>query len=132
VEAGAPPVIVGHIAVTDWDPGVPASLSPAAYDYLRSELGFTGVAVTDGLDMGALTATRGPGEIAAEAIAAGADLLLSPADVTAARDGILDALEDGSRDRDRLTDAARRVIALARRPAPLAERAGRPSPAVGR
>lgn len=124
VEAGAPTVMVGHIAVTDWDPGVPASLSPAAYDYLRSELGFTGVAVTDGLDMGALTATRGPGEIAAEAIAAGADLLLSPTDVTAARDGILDALEDGSLDRDRLTEAAGRVIALARWQAELAERAG--------
>ena len=58
IDAGAPMVMVGHIAVTEWDAGVPASLSPAAYDYLRDELGFTGVAVTDGLDMGALTQTR--------------------------------------------------------------------------
>lgn len=124
VEAGVPTVMVGHIAVTDWDPGVPASLSAAAYDYLRSEMGFTGVAVTDGLDMGALTQTRTPGQIVVEALAAGADLLLSPTDVTAARDGILTALADGTLPRDRLTEAAGRVIALVRWQQRLAEQAG--------
>lgn len=123
IDAGAPMVMVGHIAVTDWDEGVPASLSPAAYSYLRDELGFTGVAVTDGLDMGALTATHSDAEIAVEALNAGADLLLSPGDVRAARDGILAALEDGSLDRDRLTEAAGRVIALVRWQAELADAA---------
>ncbi|WP_420115191.1 glycoside hydrolase family 3 N-terminal domain-containing protein [Pseudactinotalea sp.] len=123
VDAGAPMVMVGHIAVTDWDEGVPASLSPAAYEYLRDELGFTGVAVTDGLDMGALTVTHSDAEIAVEALNAGADLLLSPGDVRAARDGILAALEDGSLDRDRLTEAAGRVIALVRWQAELADEA---------
>ncbi len=126
IDAGAPMVMVGHIAVTAWDPGVPASLSPAAYDYLRDDLGFTGVAITDGLDMGALTAAHGPGEIAALALEAGADLLLSPTDVGAARDGILDALDDGSLSRDRLTEAAGRVIAMQRWQARLAEEAGDP------
>jgi beta-N-acetylhexosaminidase len=114
VDAGAPMVMVGHIAVTDWDPGVPASLSPTAYTYLREQLGFTGVAVTDGLDMGALTAEYTDGQIAAHALIAGADLLLSPRDVHAARDGILAALADGSLSRERLTEAAGRVIALMR------------------
>jgi len=114
VDAGAPMVMVGHIAVTDWDPGVAASLSPTAYSYLREELGFTGVAVTDGLDMEALTAQYTDGEIAAHALIAGADLLLSPRDVRAARDGILAALADGSLGRERLTEAAGRVIALMR------------------
>lgn len=123
IEAGAPTVMVGHIAVTDWDPGVPASLSPAAYSYLREELGFTGVAVTDGLDMGALTAEYTDGQIAARALIAGADLLLSPGDVQAARDGILAALADGSLSRDRLTEAAGRVIALMRWQEQLAQQA---------
>ena len=123
IDAGAPMVMVGHIAVTDWDPGVPASLSPAAYEHLRDDLGFTGVAITDGLDMGALTAEYSDGEIAARALIAGADLLLSPGDVRAARDGILAALDDGSLDRDRLTEAAGRVIALVRWQQQLADRA---------
>lgn len=127
VDAGAPMVMVGHIAVTDWDPGVPASLSPAAYDYLREDLGFTGVAVTDGLDMGALTASYGPGEISATALEAGADLLLSPTDIKAARDGILTALAAGDLSRDRLTEAAGRVIALVRWQQQLADAAGNPT-----
>jgi beta-N-acetylhexosaminidase len=122
VDAGVPMVMMGHIAVSDWDPGVPASLSPAAYSYLRTELGFTGVAVTDGLDMGALTSTYTDAQIAAQALIAGADLLLGPTDVRAARDGILAALADGSLSRDRLTEAAGRVIALMRWQEQLAER----------
>ncbi|WP_156252204.1 glycoside hydrolase family 3 N-terminal domain-containing protein [Pseudactinotalea terrae] len=131
VEAGVPAVMMGHIAVSDWDPGVPASLSPAAYSYLRDELGFTGVAVTDGLDMGALTSTWSDGEIAAQALIAGADLLLGPTDLRAARDGILGALADGSLSRDRLTEAAGRVIALVRWQAELAQRAGAEPADVG-
>lgn len=134
IDAGAPVVMMGHIAVTAWDPGVPASLSPAAYQYLRDDRGFTGVAVTDGLDMGALTAVQGADAIAVDALAAGADLLLSPSDVRAAHDGILAALDDGRLDRDRLVEAAGRVIALVRWQAELAERsgaAGEPGDAAG-
>ncbi|MFV0254507.1 MAG: glycoside hydrolase family 3 N-terminal domain-containing protein [Beutenbergiaceae bacterium] len=114
VDAGSPMVMVGHIAVTDWDPDVPATLSPAAYSYLRDQLGFTGVAVTDALDMGALTATWSSEQIAVMALNAGADLLLVPGDVAAAHGGIMDALADGTLSRDRLTQAAGRVIAMLR------------------
>lgn len=124
VDAGAPMVMMGHIAVSAWDPGEPASLSPAAYAYLRDELGFTGVAVTDGLDMGALTATRSSAEIAVAALQAGADLLLTPVDVREARDGIVAALADGSLDRERLTEAAGRVIAMVRWQSDLLDAAG--------
>ncbi|QOR72810.1 beta-N-acetylhexosaminidase [Ruania alkalisoli] len=112
IEAGAPTVMMGHISVEAWDPGVPASLSPEAYRVLREELGFTGVAITDGLDMGALTQTRTSAEIAVEALAAGADLLLGPVDVAEAHHGIVSALEDGTLERDRVDEAAGRVIAL--------------------
>jgi len=112
VEAGAPMVMLGHINVTAWDEGAPASLSPAAYDYLREELGFTGVAVTDGLDMGALGGNSA--EIAVRAVKAGADLLLTPADAPAARDGLVEALATGELERERLEEAAGRVIAMLR------------------
>ncbi|MGC0274548.1 glycoside hydrolase family 3 N-terminal domain-containing protein [Pseudactinotalea sp. Z1739] len=124
IEAGAPMVMLGHIAAQAWDEGVPATLSPRAYDVLREDLGFTGVAITDGLDMGALTATRTSGQIAVEALDAGADLLLTPADTAGAHAAIMAALEDGSLDRDRVREAAGRVIALQRWQAGLAEEAG--------
>ncbi|MFV0426970.1 MAG: glycoside hydrolase family 3 N-terminal domain-containing protein [Beutenbergiaceae bacterium] len=114
IDAGSPMVMVGHIAVTDWDRGVPATLSSAAYSYLRDQLGFTGVAVTDALDMGALTATWSSEQIAVMALNAGADLLLVPADVAAAHRGIMSALADGTLSRERLTEAAGRVIAMLR------------------
>ena len=112
VDAGAPMVMMGHIAVSEWKQGVPASLSEEAYRVLRQDLGFTGVAITDGLDMGALTAERSAAQIAVEALAAGADLLLTPGDTAAAHSGIVAALAEGELDRDRLDEAAGRVIAM--------------------
>jgi len=124
IEAGAATVMVGHIAVDAWDPGEPASLSAAAYSHLRDDLGFTGVAITDGLDMGAVTEGSSPGEVAVRALAAGADLLLGPTDVGAAQQGIVDALADGDLDRERVDQAAGRVIAMMRWQAQAAEATG--------
>lgn len=124
VDAGAPMVMMGHIAVQAWDPDVPASMSPVAYQKLREQIGFTGVAVTDGLDMGAITEAYEPGQIAVQALTAGADLLLTPPDVQAAHRGIVAALADGSLSRQRVNEAAGRVIAMMRWQAQAAEAAG--------
>ena len=54
----------------------PATLSKAAIDgLLRGELGFTGVVVTDALEMRAVSATVGVEEGAVRALEAGADAL---------------------------------------------------------
>lgn len=124
IEAGAPMVMMGHIDVEAWDPGVPASMSPAAYDHLRDDLGFTGVAITDGLEMGALSAVGDAADIAVTAIDAGADLLLGPTDPALARQGLIDAVTDGTLDRDRLNEAAGRVMAMMAWQARLAQQAG--------
>lgn len=128
IDAGAATVMVGHISVDAWDPGVPASLSPAAYAHLREDLGFTGVAITDGLDMGAVRETSSDEPVAVRALAAGADLLLTPADVGAAVGNIVAALADGSLARDRVDQAAGRVIAMMRWQAQAAEATGPVSP----
>ena len=54
VAAGSPMIMAGHIAVPALEPGVPSSLSPASYAALRA-MGFKGVAVTDALNMGAVS-----------------------------------------------------------------------------
>lgn len=123
VDAGSPMIMMGHLAVTAWQPGVPASLSAPAYAYLRDELGFTGVAVTDSLDMGGVTTGRAPGQVSVEALVAGADLLLTPADPVAARQAIIDAVASGTLSRARLDEAAGRVITMMRWQEKLATRA---------
>ena len=118
VEAGAPSVMIGHLDVEAIAPGVPSSLAPETYAYLREELGFEGVAITDSLGMGAVAGTPA---LAVRALQAGADLLLMPADTRRAHQTITRALEDGSLDRARVEEAAARVVALQRWQARIAQ-----------
>ena len=111
MQAGAPSVMIGHLDVEAIAPGVPSSLAPQVYDYLRGELGFEGVAITDSLGMGAVAGTPA---LAVKALQAGADLLLMPADTRRAHATITAALEDGTLDRARVEEAAARVVALQR------------------
>lgn len=120
VEAGAPSIMMGHIAVDAWDPEVPATLEPQAYEALREEVGFEGVAVTDALNMAAVTDAVGPGRAvdtgvstpAGAALQAGADLLLMPEDEQAAHRDIVEAVESGAIPQERLDEAAARVVAM--------------------
>ncbi|MCH1868334.1 glycoside hydrolase family 3 N-terminal domain-containing protein [Nocardioides sp. CFH 31398] len=109
VDRGAPAVMMGHLDVPALDPGVPASLSPAAYALLRDDLGFEGVAITDSLGMGAVAGQDRP---AVQALAAGADLLLMPVDTRVTHQVVVDALASGDLGRERVEEAATPVVAL--------------------
>lgn len=68
-------IMVGHLVVEDFDT-LPASLSPKwNRKYLRSELNFDGLIVTDALDMGALGGLPDIARSAKSAVLGGADLL---------------------------------------------------------
>lgn len=109
VEAGAPAVMMSHIAVQAFDARRPASLAPAAYDVLRDTGGFQGIAITDSMGMGAVAAFEQPG---IKALNAGADLLLMPADTTKTHAAVAKAIESGRIPRERAEEAAARVIAV--------------------
>jgi len=49
-------MMIGHISYAELDPSsLPASLSPAVTtNFLRGEMGFRGLVMTDDLDMGAI------------------------------------------------------------------------------
>jgi beta-glucosidase-like glycosyl hydrolase len=108
IEQGIPMVMTGHIAVSEWG-SAPATTTPAAYDYLRNELAFTGVVVTDAMNMAGVADFYGPGAAEVAALAAGADLLLMPRDPASARQAIITAVMDGSLPRSRLDEAVGRV-----------------------
>lgn len=111
IDAGAPSVMVGHLDVEALSPGVPSSIAPETYAYLRAELGFGGVAITDSLGMGAVAGTPALG---VKALAAGADLLLMPADTRGMHAAVTAALDAGTLERARVEEAAARVVALQR------------------
>jgi beta-N-acetylhexosaminidase len=112
IDAGAWLVMSGHLDVRAVESGMPASFSKGTVTgLLRDQLGFDGVAVTDAMNME--PARRWPpGEAAVRALLAGNDLLLMPPDLAAAYDGLLAALDDGTLPRERLVQAATRVLAL--------------------
>nr|WP_203766566.1 glycoside hydrolase family 3 N-terminal domain-containing protein [Actinoplanes deccanensis] len=119
VGAGAGVVMSGHLDVQALDKGVPATFSHKVMtDELRGKLKFTGVAVTDAMNMPPAMKWP-PGEAAVRALNAGNDMLLMPPDITAARDGIVAALKDGSLKRERLVEAVTRILTLKFRTAAL-------------
>lgn len=119
-----PMVMMGHVIVPELEPDVPSSVSAPAYEALRAlgatpdgagsgqEEGYDGVVVTDALNMGALVERYGANEAPVRALAAGADLLLMPSSVLGARDAIVRAVESGEVPRERLEEAARRVVTM--------------------
>ena len=117
IRAGAPLVMVGHIAAPNAVEGeerdLPATFSRTLItDVLRDELGFAGVVVTASLAMGAITEPNTPGEAAVLALQAGADLLLMPAGLAQAYDGVLAAVEDGRLTEERIDESVARILAL--------------------
>ena len=109
VDAGAPAMMVAHLDVGALQPGVPSSQAPKVYDLLRDDLGFEGVAITDSLGMGAALSRPFP---AVRSLQAGADLLLMPVDPAKTHQLVIDAVESGEVSRQRLEEAATRVVAL--------------------
>jgi len=103
--------------------GVPATLSPAIIGgLLRHDLGFRGVAITDAMDMRGVLDRFGAVEAAQRAVAAGADVLIQPEDVTATIDAIVAGVDRGKYPAARITDAARRILDVKSRVASSAPR----------
>ena len=89
IAAGVPAIMSAHIRIPALDPApdLPVTLSRRVMtDLLRTELGFTGLLVTDDLEMGALTQTRSESQAGYDAFIAGADYLLFRFDEAAQTD----------------------------------------------
>lgn len=109
IDAGAGCILMSHNIVTAFDPGLPASLSPAAYAYLRESMGFAGVTMTDDLAMSAIRAHAGGENPAVQALRAGCDLICS-ASCEEEIAAVLAALRSGSLSETRLNEAVERVL----------------------
>ncbi|GIS80775.1 MAG: hypothetical protein CM1200mP14_23410 [Gammaproteobacteria bacterium] len=79
---------------------------------LRDDLGFDGLLFTDALTMRAITEAYGIGEASVRALEAGADVLLSPKDVSTAIDAVLAAIESGRLTRFNIEESVRRILEM--------------------
>ena len=98
IQGGVDAVMVAHVTVTalDPDPNRVATVSPAVIQgVLKQQLGFQGLVITDAMDMNALTRLFPAGRAAVEAVKAGNDVILIPADLNAAYNGLLSAVRSG-------------------------------------
>ena len=100
-------IMVGHIALPNiTGDNTPATLSKKmTTDLLRNELGFRGLIITDGLNMGALTSNYDDADIYQKAVEAGADLLLLPTDPELAVSTIKENISE-----DRINESVYRIL----------------------
>jgi len=125
IAAGADGVMLGHLLVPAYDRLRPASQSEAIVKaLLRLDLGFTGLAVTDDLEMAAAAGREGQvgtatatelGEAAVSALTAGCDLLITTGTVDRQlliQQAIVDAVQAGKLAEERLNEAVARILTV--------------------
>ena len=111
IEAGVPAIMFSHNIVTAFDSALPASISPAVHDILRTELGFEGVIITDAMGMEGVTDYASEKDIHVLAVLAGNDLICTP-DIEIAYNAILEAVNNGTIDEEMLNEKVRRVLEM--------------------
>ena len=109
IGTGLGAVMVSHNTVAALDPDLPASLSPKVVDYLREQMGFSGVILTDDLSMGALQGYTSA-QSAVLAVQAGVSMLCSTDYVTQIA-AIVEAVKAQEISQAAVDDAVYRVLA---------------------
>ena len=107
IKAGAEAVMVGHNIISSIDKDNPASLSKDVVDILRNNLKFTGIIITDSLNMGAV---KNIDDAVIKAIIAGNDLIITK-DYVSDISKIKAAIKDNTISTQDIDNMALRVIA---------------------
>ncbi len=121
IEAGAPIVMVGHIAMPAMEERydgqscckvIPGSISANVLRYLREELGFNGMISTDASPMVGMMAVTNRAEAVPLTIQNGCDMFLFAKDLEEDLQFMKDGLAKGLLTQERLYEALTRILAL--------------------
>ncbi len=114
IKAGADMIMMSHIKVNAFDSRRPASLSTKAHTYLRKNMGFKGVIITDGLGMAGILDYAGgdPGKAAVMAVKAGNDMLCVTVNYKVCYRAIRDAVKNGEISRAQLNRSVKRILLM--------------------
>lgn len=117
VDAGALSIMMGHIAlkgvssVNKWGDYLPGTLDPAMHKYLREELNFDGLIISDAIKMGGcFPHGTSESDIVVKNLAAGSDMVLFVREFDNIITGIKEALDGGVLSMQRLNDAVLHVL----------------------
>ncbi len=105
-------VMTGHLAVPGLDPsGAPATFSKTMLQgILREEMGYDGLIITDGINMGAITKHYPFDETIVRPIEAGADIVLLPTNPRRAIEALRTAVSSGRLTEERIDASVRRIL----------------------
>lgn len=111
-----PMIMVNAVKVTSIDADHPVSLSKTIItDWLRKELGFDGVVITDDIEVGAAVAGMSIDDYAVRTINAGSDMVIvckHPKHIKDVHDALTQAVADGTISEARLDEAVRRIMLM--------------------
>lgn len=114
IENNIPFIMVGHISLPNvLDDNTPATLSEyIVTGVLRDQMGYTGLIITDAMNMGAIVQNYTSDEAAVKAIQAGIDIILMPENFYEAYYGIIEAVNEGTISLERIDESVRRILYL--------------------
>ena len=104
-------MMVGHQIMSCAGDDLPSDLSAVAVnEWLRGDLGFQGIVVTDSQSMNTISGTYSAGEAAKKSIMAGVDIVLIPKDLDDAYQAVYDAVKGGEIPESRIDESLRRIL----------------------
>lgn len=110
IKEHVPVILVSHNIVLSMDPKYPASLSSNVHKILRDDLKFSGIIITDDLDMGAISEYVDNNQAATLAINASNDMIIT-SDFINMRNEVIESVNNGKISLDKIDLAVKRIIA---------------------
>lgn len=111
IEAGADFVMVSHQIITGAGDNRPSCLSyTVCTDWLRNELNFDGIIITDSFQMNTISGSYSAGDAAVLAVEAGVDIILMPTDLTSSVNALENAVSTGRISESRINESVYRIL----------------------
>lgn len=111
ISSGADFVMVGHQILSCAEDDLPSDLSYTVItEWLRNQLGFDGIIITDSHEMNTITNIYDSAEAAIMSLNAGADIILMPENLEEAVEGIENAVYDGTITESRIDESLYRIL----------------------
>ena len=114
IDAGADMIMLSHTVVNAFDKQNPASLSKDVHSYIRDNMGFDGVLITDGLGMKGVTEFAGgdQGKAAVLAVQAGNDMICATGNYSKCFEALKKAVKKGTIDTEQIDASVKRILIM--------------------
>ena len=120
ISDGVDSILLTHTVVNAYDPIHPASLSSDVVKMIREDMGYDGLLITDGMEMGAVIKYSGnSGKACIMAVKAGVDILCAPKSPVSDYKAVLNAVKSGEISEERIDESVRRILRFKQRFGPV-------------